>query len=74
MGIVNATPDSFSDGGRWTQLPQLVESVAADVAAAVLAHDRRIAAVEVTVHKPHAPVTVDLDDVAVTVRREQERA
>lgn len=29
MGIVNATPDSFSDGGRWTQLPQLVESVAA---------------------------------------------
>lgn len=53
---------------------QLVEAVAADVAAAVLAHDRRITAVEVTVHKPHAPVTVDLDDVAVTIRREQGRA
>lgn len=47
----------------------LIEAVAADVAAAVLAHDARIAAVEVTVHKPHAPVTVDLDDVAVTIWR-----
>lgn len=48
---------------------QLVEAVADDVAAAVLAHDPRIAGVEVTVHKPHAPVTVDLDDVAITVHR-----
>lgn len=47
----------------------LVEAVAGDVAAAVLAHDTRIEAVEVTVHKPHAPVDVDLADVAVTVRR-----
>ncbi len=47
----------------------LVEAVAADVAAAVLAHDARIEAVEVTVHKPHAPTGVDLDDVAITVRR-----
>lgn len=52
----------------------LVEAVAADVAAAVLAHDARIAAVEVTVHKPHAPVTVDLVDVAVTIRRAREPA
>lgn len=49
----------------------LVETVAADVAAAVLAHDARIEAVGVTVHKPHAPVTVDLDDVAITVHRRQ---
>lgn len=48
---------------------QLVEAVAADIAVAVLAHDPRIEAVEVTVHKPHAPVPVDLDDVAITVRR-----
>lgn len=48
---------------------ELVEAVAADVAAAVLAHDGRISAVEVTLHKPHAPVTVDLDDVAITIRR-----
>ena len=46
----------------------LVEAVAADVAAAVLAHDQRIDAVEVTVHKPQAPVGVDLQDVAVTIR------
>lgn len=53
---------------------QLVEAVAVDVAAAVLAHDHRIAAVEVTVRKPHAPVTVDLDDVAVTVHRRRGQA
>lgn len=53
---------------------QLVEAVAGDVAAAVLAHDARIEAVEVTVHKPHAPVTVDLDDVAVTVHRRRGQA
>lgn len=51
---------------------QLVEAVADDVAAAVLAHDARIRAVEVTVHKPHAPITVDLDDVVVTIRRQQD--
>lgn len=53
---------------------QLVEAVADDVAAAVLAHDARVEAVEVTVHKPHAPVTVDLDDVAVTVHRRRGQA
>lgn len=47
----------------------LVEAVADDVAAAVLSHDGRIRAVEVTVHKPHAPVPVDLDDVAVMIHR-----
>lgn len=49
----------------------LVEAVAADIASAVLAHDRRVEAVEVTVHKPHAPVPVDLDDLGVTIRRER---
>ncbi len=52
----------------------LVEAVAADVAAAVLAHDQRIDAVEVTVHKPQAPVGVDLQDVAVTIRRARSQA
>ena len=47
----------------------LVEAVAHDVAAAVLAHDARVLAVEVTVHKPQAPVGVDLADVAITIRR-----
>ena len=69
-GAVAATVHDRLTGPRH----QLVEAVAADVAAAVLAHDRRIAAVEVTVHKPSAPVTVDLDDVTVTIRREQGRS
>jgi dihydroneopterin aldolase/2-amino-4-hydroxy-6-hydroxymethyldihydropteridine diphosphokinase len=46
----------------------LVEAVAAQIAAAVMA-DPRLVAVDVTVHKPQAPVGVPVDDVAVTVRR-----
>lgn len=48
----------------------LVEALAGEVADAVLALDDRLTAVEVSVHKPAAPVTVDLEDVVVTVRRE----
>lgn len=48
----------------------LVEAVAGEVADAVLALDGRLTGVEVSVHKPAAPVTVDLEDVVVTVRRE----
>lgn len=48
----------------------LVEAVAGEVADAVLALDDRLTAVEVSVHKPAAPVTVDVEDVVVTVRRE----
>jgi dihydroneopterin aldolase len=49
---------------------QLIEAVAAEVADRVLA-DARVAAVEVTLHKPQAPIGVPFDDVAVVVRREQ---
>jgi dihydroneopterin aldolase len=49
---------------------QLIEAVAAEVAARVLA-DARVAAVEVTLHKPQAPITLPFDDVAVVVRRER---
>jgi dihydroneopterin aldolase len=49
---------------------QLIEAVAAEVADRVLA-DARVAAVEVTLHKPQAPITVPFDDVAVVVRRER---
>lgn len=51
----------------------LVEAVATDVAAAVLAHDDRIDGVDVTIHKPAAPVTVALDDVEVRVHRRRTR-
>ena len=46
----------------------LVESVAERIAAVVLADDR-VQAVDVTVHKPEAPVGVPFGDVIVTVHR-----
>lgn len=49
---------------------RLIEAVAGEVAARVL-EDDRVAAVEVTLHKPQAPITVPFDDVAVVLRRER---
>ena len=46
----------------------LIESVAGKIADEVMA-DERLRAVEVTVHKPSAPIPLTFDDVAVTVRR-----
>lgn len=48
----------------------LIESVAGKIAGEVLL-DPRLSAVEVTVHKPSAPIPLTFDDVAVTVRRER---
>ncbi|ANY07050.1 dihydroneopterin aldolase [Pseudonocardia sp. HH130630-07] len=47
----------------------LIESVAGAVADAVLASDKRIREVEVTLHKPSAPIPLTFDDVAVVLRR-----
>lgn len=47
----------------------LIESVAGAVADAVLAADGRVREVEVTLHKPSAPIPLDFDDVAVVLRR-----
>ena len=49
---------------------RIIERVAGAVAEAVLEHPR-VDAVEVTVHKPRAPLPVPLADVSVTVRRER---
>ncbi|MGH3797213.1 MAG: dihydroneopterin aldolase [Pseudonocardiaceae bacterium] len=46
----------------------LIETVAARIATDVLT-DQRVRAVEVTVHKPAAPIPLDFADVAVTTRR-----
>ncbi|GGM04278.1 dihydroneopterin aldolase [Nakamurella endophytica] len=46
----------------------LIETVAAEIADAVMAR-WPVHAVEVTVHKPEAPIPLDFADVAVTVRR-----
>lgn len=48
---------------------RLVEAVAGRVAEAVLSHDERIAAVDITVHKPSAPLTVPVRDVRITMHR-----
>lgn len=48
----------------------LLESVAQRVADAALAYDR-VDAVEVTIHKPQAPITVPFGDVTVAIRRER---
>ncbi|SFB08929.1 dihydroneopterin aldolase [Amycolatopsis marina] len=49
----------------------LIESVAGKIADEVLADDR-LHAVEVTVHKPAAPIPLSFADVAVTVHRSRE--
>ncbi|MDN5760541.1 MAG: dihydroneopterin aldolase [Tomitella sp.] len=50
----------------------LIETVAAEIAGDVMA-DERAAAVEVTVHKPSAPIPLQFADVAVTARRSRKR-
>lgn len=47
---------------------RLIESVAARIAEDVMT-DERVHAVEVTVHKPSAPIPLTFADVAVTARR-----
>jgi dihydroneopterin aldolase len=46
----------------------LIEALADRIAATCL-HDPRVAVVEVTVHKPEAPMPVEVADVAVTLTR-----
>ncbi|MGH3940786.1 MAG: dihydroneopterin aldolase [Pseudonocardiaceae bacterium] len=46
----------------------LIETVAARIAGEVLV-DERVQAVEVTVHKPAAPIGLNFADVAITTRR-----
>lgn len=46
----------------------LLESVATEVADELMT-DTRLHAAEVTIHKPHAPIPLTFDDVAVTIRR-----
>ncbi|MCV7497265.1 dihydroneopterin aldolase [Micrococcus luteus] len=50
----------------------LIETVADRIARAVLAEQPVVAAVEVTVHKPQAPIPHDFADAAVTVHRTRE--
>jgi dihydroneopterin aldolase len=49
----------------------LIEALAARIADEVLHSDERISALEVTVHKPSAPIPLNFADVAVSIRRER---
>lgn len=49
---------------------QLIETLARRIADVAL-RPERVQAVDVRVHKPHAPITVPFDDVVVTIRRER---
>jgi 7,8-dihydroneopterin aldolase/epimerase/oxygenase len=46
----------------------LIETVSAEIADTVMA-DERVQAVEVTLHKPHAPIPLDFADVAGVAHR-----
>lgn len=46
----------------------LIETVAAEIAEDVMT-DERVLAVEVVLHKPHAPIPLTFTDVAVVARR-----
>jgi len=46
----------------------LIETVGAEIADQVM-RDQRVHAVEVTVHKPQAPIPLQFSDVAVVIRR-----
>ena len=48
---------------------RLVEAAAGAVAGAILDRFDQVAAVKVTVHKPHAPIAATFDDVGVTLLR-----
>jgi dihydroneopterin aldolase len=77
-----AESDELSDTLNYGELAQraadvvagpahdLIERVAGLIAEDVL-RDERVRAVEVTVHKPSAPIPLTFADVAVTVRRER---
>lgn len=47
----------------------LIETVAAEIADTVLARYEIVLAVEITVHKPAAPIPLEFADVAVVARR-----
>lgn len=60
----------------------LIETVATDIAEAVLADDDArvdrglsplLHAVEVTIHKPNAPIPLEFEDAAVTARRSRKK-
>ncbi|MFZ0845882.1 MAG: dihydroneopterin aldolase [Pseudolabrys sp.] len=62
--VVECASDVFC-----AQRYRLIEAAAGVVADAVLAQFPRVNSVEVTIHKPHAPIAATFSDVGVTLLR-----
>ena len=62
--VVATATDAFKDTNY-----KLLERAAGAVADAILAAFPRVVAVEITVHKPHAPIAAIFDDVGVVLMR-----
>jgi dihydroneopterin aldolase len=62
--IVNVASLAFC-----TRRHRLVEAAAGAVAEAVLSRFPQVSRVQVTVHKPHAPIAATFADVGVTIIR-----
>jgi dihydroneopterin aldolase len=62
--VADVTEQAFT-----TRNFRLLEAAAGAVAEAVLARFGKVAAVTVTVHKPHAPIAAIFDDVGVVLTR-----
>jgi dihydroneopterin aldolase len=65
--IVNVASLAFC-----TRRHRLVEAAAGAVAEAVLGRFPQVSRVQVTVHKPHAPIAAAFADVGVTIVRDRE--
>ncbi|RUQ12156.1 dihydroneopterin aldolase [Corynebacterium genitalium] len=52
---------------------QLIETVVVEIAETAMRSYDALHAVEVTLHKPHAPIPAVFDDVAVVARRSRKR-
>jgi dihydroneopterin aldolase len=62
--VVECASDVFC-----AQRYRLIEAAAGVVADAVLAQFPRVNSMEVTIHKPHAPIAATFSDVGVTLLR-----
>jgi dihydroneopterin aldolase len=64
--VVEVASDAFS-----SQRFRLIEAAAGKVADAILVAFLRVRAIEVTIHKPHAPIAATFSDVGVTISRKR---
>ncbi|WP_018297317.1 dihydroneopterin aldolase [Corynebacterium lubricantis] len=48
---------------------KLIETVASEIADTAIGRYKQLHSVEVTLHKPHAPIPLTFDDVSVVARR-----